>query len=150
MLNDSDIIISITDPAKYQLAESKIITDETLLATIKPIKHRESAKPKPGLYVVLTAKDGHTPSWMMTYYDPTVTDIDLSNVPATELIDIWEQEGIDSAIRAFEEGISPLKKKKANMNTTGEDIPTHSLADLQKGDFSNFFKHTDDIPDFYR
>ena len=148
VLNDTEIIISITGPAKHQLAESKIITDETLLATIKPIKYREYGKSKPGLYVVLTAKDGRTPSWMMTYYDPTVTDIDLSNVPATELIDIWEQKGIDSAIQAFEDGISPLMKKgkkKTNRKSTGEDIPTLSLEDLQKGELSKFFVRTDDI-----
>lgn len=151
-LNDTEIIISITGPAKLQLAESKIITDKTLLATIKPFKHRESGKSKPGLYVVLTAKDGHTPFWMMTYYDPTVTDIDLSDVPATELIDIWEQEGIDSAIKAFEDGISPLMKKRTkqtNRKSTGGDIPTLSLEDLKKGELSQFFVHTDDIPDLY-
>ena len=61
---------------------------------------------------------------------------------------IWEQKGIDSAIQAFEDGISPLMKKgkkKTNRKSTGEDIPTLSLEDLQKGELSKFFVRTDDI-----
>ncbi|MBR4337220.1 MAG: RNA-directed DNA polymerase, partial [Bacteroidaceae bacterium] len=104
MLNGKEIAISITGAAKHQLAKSKIITDETLLSSIKPIKYSVTSKSKPGLFVVLTARNGHAPFWMMTYYDPTVTDIDMSNVPASELVDIWEKEGIDAAINAFEEG----------------------------------------------
>ena len=114
MLNEKEIIISITGAAKHHLAKSKIITDENLLASIKPVKYSVPAKSKPGLFIVLTARNGHAPFWMMTYYDPTVTDIDLSSVPASELIDIWEKKGIDAAIQAYEEGfkLSPDKKQK--------------------------------------
>lgn len=129
MLNGKEIAISITGAAKHQLAKSKIITDETLLSSIKPIKYSVTSKSKPGLFVVLTARNGHAPFWMMTYYDPTVTDIDMSNVPASELVDIWEKEGIDAAINAFEEGfledfvklpklLKLLKKKEMDKENT--------------------------------
>ena len=62
--------------------------------------------------MVLTARNGHSPFWMMTYYDPTVTDIDLSNIPASELVDIWEEKGIDAAIQAYEEGLALSSNNK--------------------------------------
>lgn len=116
MLNGKEIAISITGAAKHQLAKSKIITDESLLDSIKPVKYNITPKSKPGLFVVLTARNGHKPFWMMTYYDPTVTDIDVSNIPVSELVDIWEEKGIDAAILAYEEGLalSPGKKQKKN------------------------------------
>lgn len=112
MLDGKEIAISITGAAKHQLAKSKIITDESLLAFIKPVKYNITPKSRPGLFVVLTARNGHSPFWMMTYYDPTVTDIDMSNVPASELVDIWEKKGIDAAIQAYEEGLVPNFVKK--------------------------------------
>ena len=105
VLNGKDIIISISNDAKFQLVKNKIITDETLIASVKPTKSAIPVNSKPGLYVVLTAKNGKVPFWMMTYYDPTVADIDLSEVPVTELINIWEKNGIDAAIEAYENGI---------------------------------------------
>lgn len=105
MLNGEEIVISITGAAKHQLAMSKIVTDESLLANIKPVKYNVTPKSEPGLFVVLTARNGRSPFWMMTYYDPTVTDIDLSNIPASELVDIWEEKGIDAAIQAYEESL---------------------------------------------
>lgn len=121
MLNGQEIAISISGAAKHQLAKSNIITDELLLASIKPVKYSVPAKSKPGLYIVLTARNGHSPFWMMTYYDPTVTDIDMSNVPASELVDIWEKKGIDAAIQAYEEGLllsSDKKQKKGEKGRT--------------------------------
>ena len=112
MLDGKEIAISITGAAKHQLAKSKIITDESLLAFIKSVKYNITPKSRPGLFVVLTARNGHSPFWMMTYYDPTVTDIDMSNVPASELVDIWEKKGIDAAIQAYEEGLVPNFVKK--------------------------------------
>lgn len=115
MFNSKEISISITNLAKHMLAKRKILTDESLLASIKPIKKFIPPKSKPGLFIVLTAKDGHSPFWVMTYYDPTVTEIELSNIPASELIDIWEKDGIDSAIRAYEEGLLHSSNKKQNV-----------------------------------
>ncbi|MBQ5936392.1 MAG: RNA-directed DNA polymerase [Bacteroidaceae bacterium] len=112
MLNGKEIAISITRAAKHQLAKSKIITDESLLASIKPVKYNVTANSNPGLFVVLAARNGHTPFWLMTYYDPTVTDIDMSNVPPTELINIWEEKGIDAAILAYTEGKDQGPNKK--------------------------------------
>ena len=105
VLNGKDIIISISSDAKSQLVKNKIITDEALVASVKPTKSAIPVNSKPGLYVVLTAKNGKVPFWMMTYYDPTVTDIDLSEVPVAELVNIWEKNGIDAAIEAYENGI---------------------------------------------
>lgn len=129
ILNHKEITISITNAAKHQLAHKKIITDESLLASIKPVKYNIASKSKPGLFVVLTARNRHSPFWMMTYYDPTVTDIDLSSVPVSELIDIWERKGIDAAIQAYDEGLklSPDKmqkrsKKKGNTKKFASDI----------------------------
>lgn len=113
VLNGKDIIISISNDAKSQLVKNKIITDEALVASVKPTKSAIPVNSKPGLYVVLTAKNGKVPFWMMTYYDPTVTDIDLSEVPVAELVNIWEKNGIDAAIEAYENGIL-LKGEGAN------------------------------------
>lgn len=129
-LNGKEIAISITGAAKTQLAKSKIITDESLLASIKPIKYNVASKSKPGLFVVLTARNGHAPFWMMTYYDPTVTDIDLSNVPASELVDIWEKKGVDAAIQDYEEGLvqglsskrKPNRAKKSEKKNMDSDV----------------------------
>ena len=133
-LNDRDIIISITNEAKFQLVKNKIVIDEDLIANVEPVKNTFPVNSKPGLYVVLTAKNGKVPFWMMTYYDPTVTDIDLSEVPVAELVNIWEKKGIDAAIEAYENGIllkgddTPKAKKKAGRNkkasmNTEDSIP---------------------------
>jgi hypothetical protein len=114
LLDGKEIIISITGAAKHELAKSKIITDETLLAGVKSVDFNVESKSTPGLYVILTAKNGGSPFWLMTYYDPTVTEISLSSIPATELIDIWEKNGIDSAIQAFEKGTAVEPEKKQN------------------------------------
>ena len=114
LLDGKEIIISITGAAKHELAKSKIITDETLLAGVKSVDFNVESKSTPGLYVILTAKNGGSPFWLMTYYDPTVTEISLSSIPATELIDIWEKNGIDSAIQAFEKGTVAEPEKKQN------------------------------------
>ena len=135
MLNEKEIIISITGAAKHHLAKSKIITDENLLASINPVKYSVPAKSKPGLFIVLTARNGHTPFWMMTYYDPTVTDIDLSNVPASELIDIWEKKGIDVAIQAYEKGLELCsdKKQKKTQKTGKTSKMTSNIDHLDFG-----------------
>ena len=153
MLNGKEIAISITGAAKHQLAKSKIITDESLLANIKPVKYNVVAKSKPGLYVVLTARNGHSPFWLMTYYDPTVTDIDMSNVPASELVDIWEKKGIDAAIQAYEEGLvlssgkkqeKTKKKGKAKKLATEIDLTDFDDA-LANYDIANLLADSDDF-----
>ncbi len=155
MLNEKDIIISITGAAKHHLAKSKIITDENLLASIKPVKYSVPAKSKPGLFIVLTARNGHTPFWMMTYYDPTVTEIDLSNVPASELIDIWEKKGIDAALQAYEDGLvlssgkkqeKIEKKGKAKIKTTNIDVLDFGIDNaLAIDDISSLLDDSDDF-----
>lgn len=115
-LNKKDIIISISGEAKVQLVKNNIITDEKLVASVKPVKESFPVNSKPGLYVVLTAKNGKVPFWMMTYYDPTISDIDLSEVHVSELVNIWEGKGIDAAIEAYEMGIM---SKEDNTSKTG-------------------------------
>ena len=153
MLNGKEIAISITGAAKHQLARSKIITDESLLASIQPVKYNVASNSKPGLYVVLTARNGHSPFWMMTYFDPTVTDIDMSNVPASELVDIWEKKGIDAAIQAYEEGLvlrfgkkqeKTKKKSKAKKLATEIDFTDFDDA-LANYDIANLLADSDDF-----
>lgn len=136
VLNGKDIIISISNDAKFQLVMNKIITDETLVASVKLTKSAIHVNSKPGLYVVLTAKNGKVPFWMMTYYDPTVTDIDLSEIPVAELVNIWEKNGIDAAIEAYENGILHMDedgskakkgvkgKKKKQKTQKGKFLPS--------------------------
>ena len=132
VLNGKDIIISISNDAKFQLVMNKIITDETLVASVKPTKSAIHVNSKPGLYVVLTAKNGKVPFWMMTYYDPTVTDIDLSEVPVTELVNIWEKNGIDAAIEAYENGILP-KGEGVNKAAKDANVKGKKKTKTQKG-----------------
>lgn len=116
LLDGKEIFISITGAAKHELVKTKIITDENLIAGIKSVDFNVESKSAPGLYIILTAKNGGSPFWLMTYYDPTVTDISLSNIPAAQLIDIWEKDGIDVAIQAFEEGkVVELDKKQSKV-----------------------------------
>lgn len=146
-LDSKDVVISITNAAKVQLVNNKIITNDELVASVKPNIFSQKAIPtnsEPGLYVILTAKNGKVPFWMMTYYDPTVSDIDLSGVPVAELVNIWEHDGIDAAIEAYENGIlfkeenTPEAKRssKGNKKKTkpqiGETI--HSLFDMDSTD----------------
>lgn len=117
ILDGKAVFISITDEAKSELVKRKIITDDILLSSIKPIKkHSIYLTSKPELYVVLTARNKKAPFWLMTYYDPTQTDIDLCTVPATELIDLWEKEGIDAAINAYEDGWANAFLKTGNIS----------------------------------
>ena len=160
LLDGKEIIISITGAAKHELAKSKIITDETLLAGVKSVDFNVESKSTPGLYVILTAKNGGSPFWLMTYYDPTVTEISLSSIPATELIDIWEKNGIDSAIQAFEKGtvVEPEKKqnkvkKKTNAKKSSSpiDIVDMGIDDLYIDDVDGYIDeigYMDDGVDF--
>jgi retron-type reverse transcriptase len=160
LLDGKEIIISITGAAKHELAKSKIITDETLLAGVKSVDFNVESKSTPGLYVILTAKNGGSPFWLMTYYDPTVTEISLSSIPATELIDIWEKNGIDSAIQAFEKGtvVEPEKKqnkvkKKTNAKKSSSpiDIVDMGIDDLFIDDIDGYIDeigYMDDGVDF--
>ena len=160
LLDSKEIFISITGAAKHELAKTKIITDEMLLAGVKSVDFNVESKSAPGLYVILTAKNGGSPFWLMTYYDPTVTEISLSSIPATELIDIWEKNGIDSAIQAFEKGtvVEPEKKqnkvkKKTNAKKTSSpiDIIDMGIDDLLIDDIDGYIDdigYMDDGVDF--
>lgn len=127
-LGGKEIIISITDVAKDLLVKMKIITDDNLIASIKHVKNTIHINSKPGLYVVLTSKNGKAPFWLMTYCDPTVTEIDLCNVPVSELIAIWEKDGIDAAIDAYKNGdgsdkiIKHVKDKAKGTKRENKDI----------------------------
>ena len=70
----------------------------------------------------------------MTYYDPTVTDIDMSNVSASELVDIWEKKGIDAAIQAYEEGLV-LSFGKKQEKTKKNVMPKKLATDIDLLDF---------------
>lgn len=105
ILNNQDIVITITNDAKHELAKSKIISDECLLANIKSGDDIIVPMSEPGLFVVLVTRNKRNPFWMMTYCDPTTTVLELSNISVSELIDIWENKSIDSAIKAYENSL---------------------------------------------
>jgi retron-type reverse transcriptase len=124
-LKGEDIFVNISNAAKVQLVKEGIIHDAKLVASVRPFKGAIPVISEPGLYVVLTSRNGKRPFWMMTYYDPTATDIDMSNIPVSQLLDIWEKNGIEAAMNACEMGILdntlkmdkhavPVKKKKQN------------------------------------
>ncbi len=160
LLDGKEIFISITGAAKHELVKTKIITDENLIAGIKSVDFNMESKSAPGLYIILTAKNGGSPFWLMTYYDPTVTDISLSNIPAAQLIDIWEKDGIDVAIQAFEKGtvVEPEKKqnkvkKKNNAKKSSSpiDIIDMGIDDLLIDDIDGYIDdigYMDDGVDF--
>lgn len=150
VLNGKDIIISISNDAKSQLVRNRIITDEALVASVKPTKSTIPANSKPGLYVVLTAKNGKVPFWMMTYYDPTVTDIDLSEVPVAELVNIWEKNGIDAAIEAYKNGIltkgedaNKVAKDAKDKKETNKGVSLPSMNEIPSIDDVDFINVTD-------
>lgn len=150
VLNGKDIIISISNDAKSQLVRNRIITDEALVASVKPTKSTIPANSKPGLYVVLTAKNGKVPFWMMTYYDPTVTDIDLSEVPVAELVNIWEKNGIDAAIEAYKNGIltkgedaNKVAKDAKDKKETNKGVSLPSMNEMPSIDDVDFINVTD-------
>jgi hypothetical protein len=140
--------------------KTKIITDENLIAGVKSVDFNVESKSAPGLYIILTARNGGSPFWLMTYYDPTVTDISLSNIPASQLIDIWEKEGIDVAIQAFEEGkFVDSEKKQNNAKKKGGgkkklspiDIIDMGIEDVLIDDFEDYIDdmaYMDDGVDF--
>lgn len=113
-MNGKEVYISITNAAKHHLIKNKIITDDKIVASVKGTRYSILSFSNPGLYVVLTAKNGHSPFWLMTYYDPTKTELDLCDIPVTELINIWEQEGIDAAIEAYEDDLLGIFSKNRN------------------------------------
>jgi retron-type reverse transcriptase len=113
ILNNRELVISITNVAKNQLVKDKIITSKVLVDSVKPCKDEMKTNSKPGLYVVLTTKNGKAPFWMMTYYDPTITEIESGDVPVSDLVSIWEEKGIDAAIQAYEDGVKRKNRRKS-------------------------------------
>lgn len=123
-LHSKKIIISITDAAKIQLAKSNVITDEKLIDSIKSANYNTIVLLEQGLYVILTAKNGKAPFWLMTCYNPTITQIQQGNVPTAELIDIWEKDGIDAAIQSYEKGISAVQPSSQGASSSGKFMLT--------------------------
>jgi len=107
-----DCPIFLTNEAKYQLVKNGTITDAELTKTIKKVKGFQRNGSKPDLYVVLTTKNKQAPFWMMTYYDPTFSELELSDIPVSKLLDIWETEGINAAMKAYEESLLPQPASK--------------------------------------
>ena len=150
-LNEKEIIISITAAAKTELVKNKMVTDEALVKSVKPVKYCIPSNSKPGLYVVLTARNGKIPFWMMTYYDPTVSDLDQSIVPASELIAIWAKDGIDTAIKTYEEGIQVESKqhkdkKKKNSKKKGNNFNLDVLG-IDSNELDSIISEIPDIID---
>lgn len=142
-MSNQPVNVVINDEAAHFLVENNILRDENLINAVKDVKTNITLTNKPGLYIVLTAKNKKKPFWMMTYGDPTETELDLSNIPVQKLLDIWEKEGLDSAIKAYEEGITDniFKTKIKNKKSVHfefpdidieEPIPADILRQIQK------------------
>jgi len=79
----------------------------------------------------------------------------MSNVPASELVDIWEKKGIDAAIQAYEEGLvlssgnkqeKTEKKGKAKKKTSNIDVLDFGIDDdLAIDDISSLLDDSDDF-----
>lgn len=102
MLEGKKILISLTNAVKEILIKKGDITNSTATSHEEIIKSYIPFNSTTQLYVVLTAKKGHTPFWLMTDYDPTITGLHFCSMPISQLIDIWETKGIDEAIATYE------------------------------------------------
>jgi len=137
-IKGENIPVTLTDEAKYQLVKSGVIKDAKLINAIKEVKCFTRNASKPGLYVVLVTRDKKAPFWMMTYFDPTFSELELSDIPVTELLDIWESKGINAAMKAYNKGVSSKvlgindKKGYDSNNSTKllvEDLPSQEELD---------------------
>ena len=137
-----NVTISITDEAKNQLVKKQIITDPQLVKNVKPAKFTVRTSSHPGLFVVLTAKKGKSPFWLMTYSDPTVSILDSSEVPVSKLLDLWEEKGIDAAMQAYEEGIvlslGKEQKQKKRKSSAKQSTPGKDFSDLKLVESDDF------------
>jgi len=123
--------IILANEAKCQLVKSGIIQDAELIAAVKEGKSFTRNASKPGLYVVLATRNKKAPFWMMTYYDPTFSELELGDIPVPELLDIWETKGIDAAMQAYEEGIinAIIKEaKRINQSNQPAKLPINQSA----------------------
>lgn len=128
ILEGQAIIISISSAAKYKLVENKIITDERLTGSIPKTYNPVIANSKPGLYVVLTVRQGKEPFWMMTYYDPTVTDVDVEGISVSNLVDIWEKDGIEAAMDALDSAILQDGMDKSGNQNKSKKVTKRKLS----------------------
>ena len=105
-ITNNKLISSIRQQINGGVAVTGVkISDECLLANIKSGDDIIVPMSEPGLFVVLVTRNKRNPFWMMTYCDPTTTVLELSNISVSELIDIWENKSIDSAIKAYENSL---------------------------------------------
>lgn len=128
ILEGQAIIISISSAAKYKLVENKIITDERLTGSIPKTYNPVITNSKPGLYVVLTVRQGKEPFWMMTYYDPTVTDVDVEGISVSNLVDIWEKDGIEAAMDALDSAILQDGMDKSGNQNKSKKVTKRKLS----------------------
>lgn len=111
-LGGKDIVISIMQDAKRELVKAQIVTQDDLVAGVKPTNTAVANSKELSVYVVLTARNGKAPFWLMTCNNPTASAIDLSLTPVSELISLWEKKGIEAAMDAYEHGVKTEENPK--------------------------------------
>lgn len=78
------------------------------------VKEQLSKWDADGLYVVLVSEGGRAPFWMMTIGNP-LGHQNLDNEYVSSLLDIWQKEGIEAAIKEYEKNSrnnpKPISKK---------------------------------------
>ena len=104
-VGDNSIFISITNQAKRELISKKIITDDLIVASVNALEVKEPEFSGSELYVALASKNKEIPFWQITYCNQSLYDVQLGDLSISQILDIWETDGVDAAIKAYEENI---------------------------------------------
>lgn len=104
-VGDNSIFISITNQAKRELISKKIITDDLIVASVNALEVKEPEFSGSELYVALASKNKEIPFWQIIYSNQSLYDIQLGDLSTSQILDIWETDGVDAAIKAYEESI---------------------------------------------
>lgn len=122
----SEVIIGLDDAAKYKLVTDKIITDDAIISKVKPVKEKIAINSKTGLYVVLVSRNASKPFWLMMTFEPTGTNVNICNMPAHDILDVWEKQGIDAAIKFVD------SFERSDRQIPSDNLSNDHLTDLRK------------------
>jgi len=147
-LSEKKIPIILTNEAKWQLVKSGIIKDENLAKAIKEQPTITRNASKPGLYVVLTTKNKKSPFWMMTYFDPTFSELELTDLSVSQLLDIWRSQGVEEALKAYEASIGRKRDGSSKQSLSGQNlVPIDDGSPIEGLDIDELFAIKDKMID---